>query len=75
MFGIRGAIFPGAEAVARGVLDAKAALKQQGMDRYATSKLCNILFTFEMARRVPREPSPLHRLRSRLDAASRPVTE
>jgi NAD(P)-dependent dehydrogenase (short-subunit alcohol dehydrogenase family) len=53
MFGFRGAIFPSADAVSRGQLDADASVMQQGMDRYATSKLCNILFTFEMARRVP----------------------
>jgi protochlorophyllide reductase len=54
-FGFRGAIFPNADAVARGVLDPKASITQQGIDRYATSKLCNILFTSEMARRVPPE--------------------
>jgi NAD(P)-dependent dehydrogenase (short-subunit alcohol dehydrogenase family) len=52
-FGFRGAIFPNAEAVARGHLDPSVSTVQQGVDRYATSKLCNILFTFEMARRVP----------------------
>jgi len=25
---------------------------QQGLDRYATSKLCNLLFTYDMARRI-----------------------
>jgi NAD(P)-dependent dehydrogenase (short-subunit alcohol dehydrogenase family) len=52
-FGFRGAIFPNADAVAIGQLDPAASVTQQGVDRYATSKLCNILFTFEMARRVP----------------------
>lgn len=50
-FGFRGGIFPSAEAVARGELDASADPLQQGKDRYATSKLCNILFIKEMARR------------------------
>ncbi|GAA0576126.1 protochlorophyllide reductase [Craurococcus roseus] len=52
-FGFRGGIFPGAEAVARGELDPSAPEKQQGMDRYATSKLCAILFAYAMAARVP----------------------
>lgn len=52
-FGFRGAIFPNADAVASGQLDTTASTVQQGMDRYATSKLCLILFTFEMARRIP----------------------
>jgi hypothetical protein len=34
-------------------LDPSASEKQQGMDRYATSKLCNILFAYAMAARVP----------------------
>jgi protochlorophyllide reductase len=51
-FGFRGGIFPSAEAVARGDLDASKGLTQQGMDRYATSKLCNILFVKDMARRT-----------------------
>jgi NAD(P)-dependent dehydrogenase (short-subunit alcohol dehydrogenase family) len=52
-FGFRGGIFPGAKAVARGELDASVSEKQQSMDRYATSKLCNVLFTYAMAARVP----------------------
>ena len=51
-FGFRGGIFSSAEAVARGDLDASQDLTQQGMDHYATSKLCNILFIKEMARRM-----------------------
>jgi protochlorophyllide reductase len=54
-FGFRGAIFPDASSVARGELDLKVGGKQAGMDRYATSKLCNILFTYDMAVRVPAE--------------------
>ena len=52
-FGFRGAVFPSAEAVARGELDGAASEKQRGMDRYATSKLCGILFAYAMAARVP----------------------
>ena len=54
-FGFRGGLFPNAEAVAAGDLDPAASVGQQGIDRYATSKLCNLLFTAEMARRVPAE--------------------
>ncbi len=51
--GFRGAIFPNAEAVANGQLDPGTSVAQQALDRYGASKLCNILFAFEMARRVP----------------------
>jgi NAD(P)-dependent dehydrogenase (short-subunit alcohol dehydrogenase family) len=54
-FGFRGGIFPDAAAVARGELAPAASSRQAGMDRYATSKLCNILFTYAMAERVPAE--------------------
>lgn len=52
-FGFRGGVFPDAAAVARGEPDPSVSEKQQGMDRYATSKLCNVLFTYAMAARVP----------------------
>ncbi len=52
-FGFRGAIFPNASAVAGGQIDPSLSTVQRGVDRYATSKLCNILFTFEVARLVP----------------------
>ncbi|MBC8050034.1 MAG: SDR family NAD(P)-dependent oxidoreductase [Chitinophagales bacterium] len=52
-FGFRGGIFPSAQRVASGDIDNSVSQKQQSMDRYATSKLCNILFTMEMARRIP----------------------
>lgn len=55
VFGFRGGLFRDAATVAAGDLDPAASAVQQGMDRYATSKLCNILFTMEMARRVPSE--------------------
>jgi NAD(P)-dependent dehydrogenase (short-subunit alcohol dehydrogenase family) len=53
LFGFRGGFFPNGEAVAQGILDTSVNLRQQCLDRYATSKLCNLLFTYEMARRVP----------------------
>lgn len=52
-FGFRGGLFPSAREVAAGRLSASTDAAQIGRDRYATSKLCNILFTLEMARRVP----------------------
>ncbi len=55
IFGFRGGLFRDAATVAAGDLDPVASTVQQGLDRYATSKLCNILFTMEMARRVPPE--------------------
>jgi NAD(P)-dependent dehydrogenase (short-subunit alcohol dehydrogenase family) len=51
-FGFRGGFFPSAEAVAQGTLDPSVSARQQGLDHYATSKLCTILFTYGMARRV-----------------------
>ena len=51
-FGFRGGLFPSAEAVASGKLDTSVQLDQQCLDCYATSKLCNLLFTYDMARRV-----------------------
>ncbi|MEN9568402.1 MAG: hypothetical protein RLZZ69_3598 [Cyanobacteriota bacterium] len=53
LFGFRGGLFPNAEAVAQGILDTSVSRRQQCLDRYATSKLCNLLFTYEMARQVP----------------------
>ena len=53
LFSFRGGFFPSAEAVAKGVIDTSVNHKQQCLDRYATSKLCNILFTYDMARRIP----------------------
>ncbi|MFO1087295.1 MAG: SDR family NAD(P)-dependent oxidoreductase [Reyranellaceae bacterium] len=50
-FGFRGGIFPGIERVAEGRLDDAASIKQQGMDRYATSKLVAILHVYALARR------------------------
>ncbi len=52
-FGFRGGIYPGIERVACGDLDASVPAKQQGMDRYATSKLVAILHVYALARRTP----------------------
>ena len=51
-FGFRGGLFTGAGRVAKGELDPAASVKQQGMDRYATSKLCAILYVYALARRI-----------------------
>lgn len=46
-----GGYFPSAEAVAKGNVSDSTDAAQLGRDRYATSKLCNILFTYAVARR------------------------
>jgi NAD(P)-dependent dehydrogenase (short-subunit alcohol dehydrogenase family) len=46
-----GGYFPSAAAVAAGDVSTSADKSQLGRDRYATSKLCNILFTYAMARK------------------------
>jgi protochlorophyllide reductase len=51
LFGFRGARFTTIAALARGECDA-ADDRQAGMDRYATSKLLNMLTAMELARRV-----------------------
>lgn len=48
--GFRGSFFPSANAVARGDYSTDVGQRQAGMDRYATSKLCNVMFTYAMAR-------------------------
>ncbi len=53
LFGFRGAVFKNATAVSVGDVGDKGSVVQLGMDRYATSKLCNILFTRVMAQRTP----------------------
>lgn len=50
-FGFRGGLFPDIARVAEGRLDEAASVKQQGMDRYATSKLVAILHVYALARR------------------------
>jgi NAD(P)-dependent dehydrogenase (short-subunit alcohol dehydrogenase family) len=54
LFGFRGARFTSVAALARGECDATAD-RQAGMDRYATSKLLNMLTAMELARRVAPE--------------------
>ena len=49
--GFRGAAFPSAAAVSQGDLDRSGTDVDLGQDRYATSKLCCILFAREMAHR------------------------
>ncbi len=46
-----GGYFPSAAQVAAGDVSTGADKSQLGRDRYASSKLCNILFTYAMARR------------------------
>ena len=53
LFGFRGGLYPGIERVARGDLDDTVSAKQQGMDRYATSKLVAILHVYALARGTP----------------------
>ncbi len=48
-FGFRGAVFANADAVSKGDMGDTRGMVEQGLDRYATSKLCNILFTRHMA--------------------------
>ena len=53
MFGFRGADFPDAASVALGKTNRPGGHKQLGMDRYATGKLCDILYAYDMANRIP----------------------
>ena len=53
MFGFRGADFPDAASVALGKTSRPGDAKLLRMDRYATGKLCNILYAYHMASRVP----------------------
>jgi NAD(P)-dependent dehydrogenase (short-subunit alcohol dehydrogenase family) len=46
-----GGYFPSAKDVASGNVSHSTDKAQMGRDRYATSKLCNILFTYAMARK------------------------
>jgi NAD(P)-dependent dehydrogenase (short-subunit alcohol dehydrogenase family) len=52
-FGFRGGRYSDAAALARGDGDPAADPAQQARDRYATSKLCNLLTMAAIARRVP----------------------
>jgi protochlorophyllide reductase len=42
-FGFRGGIFPSADEVAKGILDPSAKPSQANLDRYATSKMANVM--------------------------------
>ena len=57
-FGFRGRLFPDIARVAEGRLDETASVKQQGMDRYATSKLVAILHVYALARREQEANGP-----------------
>lgn len=50
-FGFRGGIFTTARAIAAGELDGSASAAQNARDRYATSKLCDLLLVRALARR------------------------
>ncbi len=50
-----GGYFPSAAEVAAGKVSVSTDKAQLGRDRYATSKLCNILFTYAMAREHGKE--------------------
>ncbi len=52
-FGFIGAVFKNARAVSLGDVGEARSVEEQGIDRYATSKLCNILFIRDMAKRIP----------------------
>jgi NAD(P)-dependent dehydrogenase (short-subunit alcohol dehydrogenase family) len=52
-FGFRGGLYTDARALVRGDGDATASAAQRARDRYATSKLCNLLTVAAIARRVP----------------------
>ncbi|MGB3470993.1 MAG: SDR family NAD(P)-dependent oxidoreductase [Erythrobacter sp.] len=48
-FGFRGGMFPSAASIADGAIDPSANANQQCLDRYATSKLCNIMMMLHNA--------------------------
>lgn len=54
-FGFRGGRYTSARELAEGAGDPTADAAQQARDRYATSKLCNLLAAHELARRIPVE--------------------
>lgn len=69
LFGFRGGRFTSVAALARGEAEATDD-RQAGMDRYATSKLLNMLAGMELARRI----APEHTLFSTLDPGLMPGT-
>lgn len=50
-YGFKGGVFPSAQAVAVGAFSDESSVAQRGRDRYSTSKLCNVMFSYAMARR------------------------
>lgn len=54
LFGFRGGRYSSIAALARGESDGRSD-RQRGNDRYATSKLLNMMTAMELARRIPRE--------------------
>lgn len=50
-FGFRGGIYTSARAIATGQLDASVGTAQNARDRYATSKLCDLLLVRALAKR------------------------
>jgi protochlorophyllide reductase len=53
LFGFRGAQYTSARALAAGAGDESRGPRGLGLDRYATSKLANIICAYELGRRVP----------------------
>jgi NAD(P)-dependent dehydrogenase (short-subunit alcohol dehydrogenase family) len=51
-FGFRGARYTSARELARGDADTTVSDRQRGFDRYATSKLCNVVSAYEWARQI-----------------------
>lgn len=55
VFGFRGGRYTSARRLARGDVGDDRGTRLRGLDRYATSKLCNLMTVNELARRVPPE--------------------
>jgi len=55
LFGFRGGRYTSAERLARGDVGDDRGLRLRGLDRYATSKLCNLMTVNELARRLSAE--------------------
>lgn len=59
-FGFRGADIPNAHSAAAGKSSRGGSVVQMGLDRYATSKLCAILYALDMSRRVVPQIARFH---------------